>query len=147
MYTEMTEMLTERARRALADAERQARSINDETLNVSHLLLAIAEDGSSMGGRCLHRMGVGYPALRAMVQNAVGRHHPAPERLPVSPLLPMVLERAHQRARDEGHTFTGTDHILAEVFADRSGGFPASVLRELCIDQSDFDAAWSAIND
>lgn len=134
---------TERANRALREAENQARLVNQQHVSMGHVLLAIAADEESMGSRALRRMGVGYVTLRDFTQNAVGQFNMPPESgaLPQTPPLGAVLERAHRRAREGGHAYTGTDHIASEIFADTSGVFPASMFRELGVTADDFEQA------
>lgn len=64
---------TERVRRVLLQAQREAVSLRHDWIGTEHLLLALAADREGIAGRVLETRGIHYTALREDVIHLIVR--------------------------------------------------------------------------
>jgi ATP-dependent Clp protease ATP-binding subunit ClpC len=101
---------------------------SDAVLRPEHLLFAMAREGNCVGATVLTRLGVDLTGVAASLDEELPRN--AEGAAPESPMkqLKAVIEAAIAEARDLGHQYIGTEHLLlglvrtgqgriAEIFA------------------------------
>lgn len=139
-----TQQFTERARRALENAQKLANHQNAKQVECQHLLIALLAEENSVAARAMAKCLPGYRQLYPM---------PDPESMP-EPEEPMELhesarlavETAADRATEMGHTYTGTEHLVLGIIAS-AGSDAATTLMEQGIDERAFtDAAKRVLN-
>ena len=117
------ERFTDRARKVMQLAEREAHRGRWECVDTSHVLLAIAAEGNGVGAAALREHGLDLTRLRALLTELGLPQPPAePElvtlgKLPLTPKVLAVIEAARREAAVLGHTYVGTEHLLLGTLA------------------------------
>ncbi len=109
------ERFTQRARRALSLAHREAETDHKENLGTEYLLLGLLVEGGGVAGRALQELGLDAKRVREIILR-VNQDYPSPapasRKLSLSPDTQQVLEFAIEEARSIGHHYIGTEHLL-----------------------------------
>ena len=127
----MFERFTDRARRVVVLAQEEAGLLNHNYVGTEHLLLGLVSEGQGMAARALESLGIRLEAVRAQVEEIIGQGQSAPTgHIPFTPRAKRVLELSLREAKQLGHNYIGTEHILLSFYRD-SGGVAAKVLRDL----------------
>jgi ATP-dependent Clp protease ATP-binding subunit ClpC len=116
--------MTDRARRVLSFAEREARRLGAAAVDPEHLLLALAFERGGVAAAALENLGAGLEQIAAALP-------PAPLS-PVNGAEPLLwssgTERAVARAYTElaplGHNYVGTEHLVLGVVLTGGGKVP-----------------------
>lgn len=119
----MYQRFTERARRSVQLANTEALRRNHEYIDTGHLLLGILEEGNGIAMQVLKNRGVNKWQLGGLVDSRLGK---APDKvlmgkLPQTPAFKKVVEYAISEARDLGHEWIGTEHLLAGILREGDG--------------------------
>lgn len=114
---------TERARRTLDLANKEARDYNHREVGPEHLLLAILRVEDGVGARALSALSVQLAEVRTLIETA----HPADKQpladaqIGMSSQAKDTMELAVQEARGFGHHYLGTEHfVLALLHQEES---------------------------
>ena len=115
----MYERFTDRARKVRALANQEAQRMGHNYVGTEHLLLGLVKEGTGVGANVLKNMGVSLEQLRSEVEKLCS---PGPDqvltgKLPVSPSSKKALEQAIKEAKDLGHNYVGTEHLLLGLAA------------------------------
>ncbi len=139
----MFERFTERARKVMALANREAQRLGCEYIGTEHMLLGLLIEGEGVGANVLKSLGVDLKAAREKVEALSKAKGEKTERnrLPVTPRAKKATEYAIQEARRIGHNYIGTEHLLLGLLRSDEG-LAAAVLRELGVN---LDAARQAV--
>jgi|SRR6185437_4176191 len=114
---------TDRVRRCLQLAREEADRLRHGEVRPEHILLGILDDDNGVGVHALVHLGADLGALR---KGIVGRMPPGnadasgPDR-PYTRRAKQVLEDAMREARDLGHAYVGTEHLLLGTASDEQG--------------------------
>jgi hypothetical protein len=129
----MFERFTDRARRVVAGAQEEARSLNQNWIGTEHLLLALLTEGQGLAAKALEAMQISLDTVRQQVEASIGhgQSHPSGH-IPFTPSAKKVLELSLREALQMGHNYIGTEHILLGLV--REGGVAAQVLTGLGVD-------------
>jgi N-acetyl-gamma-glutamyl-phosphate reductase len=128
----MFEQFTDRAREAMARANKEALRWNHEYVGTEHILLALVKDGSCTGSKILIGLGVDLSVVPVEVEKLI-KHGPdmvSMGRLPHTPRAKKVLEYAIEEARTLGHEHVGTEHLLVGLIREQDG-VAAQILRNV----------------
>lgn len=124
------ERFTQRARRVLSLAHQEAERMRQDAIGTEHILVGLIQEEGGVAGRVLRDLGLDTERVREMVERLGGRSDSSNKRLDLSPGVQEVLEFAIEEARQMGHHYIGTEHILlALVRSDQ--GLAMEVLRKL----------------
>jgi ribosomal protein S18 acetylase RimI-like enzyme len=124
------ERFTDRARRVVVLAQEEARLLDHDSIGTEHLLLGVIDEGEGVGALALEELGVSAEALRARIEEAIGRGTGMPAgTIPFTPYAKKVLELSLRASRALGHDYIGTEHILIGL-VDEYEGVAARILRE-----------------
>ena len=101
---------TERAKKVLQLARREADRFNHSYVGTEHLLLGLIALGEGVAVAVLEKMGLDLDTVRLEVEKAVGS---GPETktagsVPLTPRVKKVLALAGQEAQQLGHDYIGT---------------------------------------
>jgi ATP-dependent Clp protease ATP-binding subunit ClpC len=135
----MFERFTDRARRVIVLAQEEARLLNHNYVGTEHLLLGLAHEGQGVAATTLESLGIRLEALRSQVQEAIEvieQDERAPSgHIPFTPRAKKVLELSLREAKQLGHDYIGTEHLLLGLVREGEG-VAAQVLVKLGADLS-----------
>ena len=124
------ERFTQRARRVLSLAHQEAEKMHQEAISTEHLLVGLTQEEGGVAGRVLRDLGLDQDRIREMIERLGGKGESESKRLDLTPGVQQVLEMAIEEARQMGHHYIGTEHILlALVRSDQ--GLSGDVLKKL----------------
>src|SRR6266481_9009769 len=118
----MFERFSDRARRAVVQAQEEARRLNHSFIGPEHLLLALVE-GDGTGPQALQSLGVSLESARDQIVERIGTGPgPAtPGHIPFKGPAKKVLELSLREALSLGHNYIGTEHILLGLVHENEG--------------------------
>jgi ATP-dependent Clp protease ATP-binding subunit ClpC len=131
----MFDRFTDRARRVIILARKEADRFNHNYIGTEHLLLGLIRLGQGVAVNVLRRMGLDFETIRMEVEKAVGS---GPESkvigdVPLTARAKKVIELAVEEARSLNHTYIGTEHILLGLLQEGEG-VAAKILQDLNVD-------------
>lgn len=130
----MYDRFTERARRVLVLAQEEARLLGHGFIGTEHILLGLIQEGEGVAARALESLGITLEAVRAKVEETIGMAGSAPNGSPpFTPRAKKVLELSLREAKQLGHTYIGTEHMLLGIVREGQGA-AAQVLVSLGAD-------------
>ena len=132
----MFERFTDRARRVVVLAQEEARLLNHNYIGTEHLLLGLIHEGQGVAATSQESLGISLEAVRAQVEEIIGQGQSAPTgHIPFTPRAKKVLELSLREAKQLGHNYIGTEHILLGLVREGEG-VAAQVLVKLGADLS-----------
>ena len=109
----MTKMLDDAALRVIRLAQEEAGELDHNYVGTEHLLVGLIREHESVAARDLMRRGISLAAVRALVEETVGRDEEPPSGpLPFTPRARRVLERTLRRTRRLGIERARPEHLL-----------------------------------
>jgi ATP-dependent Clp protease ATP-binding subunit ClpC len=116
------ERFTDQARRVIVAAQDEARLLDHNYIGTEHILLGLLREGEGQVARTLASLGVSLEAVRAQVEEIIGRGdtHPAGH-IPFTPRSKKVLELSLREAKLLGDEHIGSEHILLGVVREGEG--------------------------
>ena len=117
----MDERYTDAVKRALSFAAKEASQMGSEYIDTEHLLLGIASEKDTAGGKILEVLGITVPGIEEMLEG-YGRRVPYTRNaMYISPRVKRVLQMAIQEANALGNSYVGTEHLLLAILREGSG--------------------------
>jgi ATP-dependent Clp protease ATP-binding subunit ClpC len=131
----MFERFTDRARRVIILARKEADRFNHNYIGTEHLLLGLIRLGQGVAVNVLRGQGLDFETIRIEVEKAVGT---GPETkvigdIPLTARAKKVIELAVEEAKNLNHTYIGTEHLLLGLLQEGEG-VAAKILRKLNVD-------------
>ena len=124
------ERFTQRARRVLSLAHQEAEHMRHHHIGTEHLLLGLIREEGGVAGRVLRELGLEVNRVQAIVERMTGSGQYKGNKLELSPGMQQVLELAVEEARQLGHHYIGTEHLLLGL-VNYDEGIALDVLRKL----------------
>ncbi len=122
------EKFTERARRVLTLAQEEAQHFSHSYIGTEHILLGLVREEEGVAARVLTNLGVVLTKVRSAVEFIIGRGEKSSSgEVGLSPRAKRVIELAIDEARQLGHNYIGTEHLLLGLLREGEG-IAASVL-------------------
>jgi len=116
------EKFSERARRVLTIAQEEARSLNHNYIGTEHILLGLVREEEGVAAKVLTNLGVGLGKVRSAVEFIIGRgEKPGTGETGLTPRAKKVIELAIDEARQLGHNYIGTEHLLLGLLREGEG--------------------------
>jgi ATP-dependent Clp protease ATP-binding subunit ClpC len=117
----MFDKFTDRARKIISLAQKEAERFKHDYIGTEHLLLGLVKEGSGVAVTALNNMGIDVEKVRREVEKLVApAEKPGPSGpLPFTPQAKRVLELASEEARALGHPYIGTEHILLGLLSEQ----------------------------
>ena len=106
------ERFTQRARRVLSLAHQEAERMRHNYIGTEHLFLGLIREEGGVAGRVLRELGLEVERVQEIVERITGIGTYSGGKLDLSPGTQQVLELAVEEARQMGHHYIGTEHIL-----------------------------------
>jgi len=129
------ERFTDRARRAVVEAQGEARALHHDFIGTEHILLGLMGEGQGVAAKALESLGVSMEAVRQRVEDIIppGQVEVRTGHIPFTPRAKKVLELSLSEAKLLGHRYVGTEHILLGLLREGEG-VAAQVLTALGAD-------------
>jgi ATP-dependent Clp protease ATP-binding subunit ClpC len=132
----MFERFTEKAIKVIMLAQEEARRLGHNFVGTEQILLGLIGEGTGMGPKVLKAMGVNLKDARVEVEKIIGRGSGfVAVEIPFTPRAKRVLELSLEEARQLGHNYIGTEHLLLGLIQEGEG-VAARVLENLGVDLS-----------
>jgi len=113
---------SERARRVLTYAQEEAQSLNHNYIGTEHILLGLVREEEGVAARVLVNMDVNLAKVRSAVEFILGRgEHPATSETGLTSRAKKVIELGIDEARNLGHNYIGTEHLLLGLLREGEG--------------------------
>jgi ATP-dependent Clp protease ATP-binding subunit ClpC len=118
----MFQRFTDRARRVVVLAQDEARVLGHNYIGTEHILLGLINEGEGVAAKALTTMGLSLEATRQQIEDIIGRGEGTREgHIPFTPRAKKVLELSLNEARQLGHDYIGTEHILLGLIREGDG--------------------------
>ena len=117
----MEDRYTDGVKNAWKFAGEEASKLGSDYLGTEHLLLGIAHEKDSAGGKILNSLGVTVEAVEPLLAGQGKSGFFSRRELYVAPRTKRVLEMAVEEANDLGNSFVGTEHLLLAILREGSG--------------------------
>lgn len=119
----MFDKFTDRARKVMALAREEARRYNHEYIGTEHILLGLVKEGSGVAATVLQNLDIELKKIRMEVEKIVqtGPDLVSVGQLPFTPKVKKVLEYAMEEAKNLGHNYIGTEHLLLGLLREHEG--------------------------
>ncbi len=124
------ERFTQRARRVLSLAHQEAEHMRHHHIGTEHLLLGLIREEGGVAGRVLRELGLEVNRVQEIVERMTGTGQYKGSKLELSPGMQQVLELAVEEARQLGHHYIGTEHLLLGL-VNYDEGIALDVLKKL----------------
>jgi ATP-dependent Clp protease ATP-binding subunit ClpC len=115
------ERFTQRARRVLSLAHKEAERMRHSQIGTEHLILGLLIDQGGIAGRVLRELGVDIDSVLTITERISGSGEYSGDALALSPGTQRVLELAVEEARNLSHHYIGVEHILLGLVAYGKG--------------------------
>ncbi len=130
----MFERFTEKAIKVIMLAQEEARRLGHNFVGTEQILLGLVGEGTGVAAKVLKSLGVNLKDSRIEVEKIIGRGSGfVAVEIPFTPRAKRVLELSLEEARQLGHNYIGTEHLLLGLIREGEG-VAARVLENLNID-------------
>ncbi len=132
----MFERFTEKAIKVIMLAQEEARRLGHNFVGTEQILLGLIGEGTGVAAKTLKSLGVSLKDARIEVEKIIGRGSGfVAVEIPFTPRAKRVLELAWDEARQLGHNYIGTEHLLLGLIREGEG-VAVRVLENLGVDLS-----------
>merc|ERR1712032_270885 len=130
----MFERFTEKAIKVIMLGQEESRRLGHNFVGTEQILLGLIGEGTGIGPKVLRSMGINLKDARVEVEKLVGRGTGfVAVEIPFTPRAKRVLELSLEEARQLGHNYIGTEHLLLGILREGEG-VATRVLRNLGVD-------------
>ena len=125
---------TERAQRVMLLAQEEARRLQYPYVGTEHLLLGLIREGTGAAHKVLSDLGVERERVKEEVEKIIGPGTgTVPGEIGFTPRAKRAIELSLDEARQLGHNYVGTEHLLLGLIREEEG-VAARVLKNLGVD-------------
>ncbi|XP_047171198.1 chaperone protein ClpC, chloroplastic-like [Vigna umbellata] len=136
----MFERFTEKAIKVIMLAQEEARRLGHNFVGTEQLLLGLIGEGTGIAAKVLKSMGLNLKDARVEVEKIIGRGSGfVAVEIPFTPRAKRVLELSLEEARQLGHNYIGSEHLLLGLLREGEG-VAARVLENLGADPNNIRA-------
>nr|YP_009122131.1 ATP-dependent Clp protease [Vertebrata lanosa]AJH65889.1 ATP-dependent Clp protease [Vertebrata lanosa] len=129
----MFERFTEKAIKVIMLAQEEARRLGHNFVGTEQILLGLIGEGTGIAAQVLKSMNVNLKDARIEVEKIIGRGSGfVAVEIPFTPRAKRVLELSLEEARQLGHNYIGTEHLLMGLVREGEG-VAARVLENLSV--------------
>ncbi len=132
----MHDKFTERVRKVIFLAREEAARLQHGSIGTEHLLLGLLREGEGIAATVLSNLGLDLDAIRSAVENMVAQAGGTLTigEIPFTSNAKRVLELSVDEARQLGHNYVGTEHLLLGLIREGEG-VAAKVLIDMGVDR------------
>ncbi|KAE8123794.1 hypothetical protein FH972_018719 [Carpinus fangiana] len=135
----MFERFTEKAIKVIMLAQEEARRLGHNFVGTEQILLGLIGEGTGIAAKVLKSMGINLKDARVEVEKIIGRGSGfVAVEIPFTPRAKRVLELSLEEARQLGHNYIGSEHLLLGLLREGEG-VAARVLENLGADPKNFN--------
>ena len=125
---------TERAQKALLYAQEEARNIGHNYVGTEHLLLGLLREEGGAAAKVLADLGMEIDKMREYIVRLVGKgNFNFSEGFGYTPRTKRVMELSFYEARNLGHNYVGTEHLLLALIREGEG-VAARIMKDAGVD-------------
>ena len=118
----MFERFTEKAIKVIMLAQEEARRLGHNFVGTEQILQGLIGEGTGVAAKVLKSMGVNLKDSRVEVEKIIGRGSGfVAVEIPFTPRAKRVLELSLEEARQLGHNYIGTEHLLLGLIREGEG--------------------------
>ncbi|KAF3327642.1 ATP-dependent Clp protease ATP-binding subunit clpA CD4B [Carex littledalei] len=130
----MFERFTEKAIKVIMLAQEEARRLGHNFVGTEQILLGLIGEGTGIAAKVLKSMGINLKDARVEVEKIIGKGSGfVAVEIPFTARAKRVLELALEEARQMGHNYIGSEHLLLGLLREGEG-VAARVLESLGAD-------------
>ncbi|KAG9136409.1 hypothetical protein Leryth_024937 [Lithospermum erythrorhizon] len=130
----MFERFTEKAIKVIMLAQEEARRLGHNFVGTEQILLGLIGEGTGIAAKVLKSMGINLKDARVEVEKVIGRGSGfVAAEIPFTPRAKRVLELSLEEAKQLGHNYIGSEHLLLGLLREGEG-VAARVLENLGAD-------------
>ncbi|VVB05081.1 unnamed protein product [Arabis nemorensis] len=130
----MFERFTEKAIKVIMLSQEEARRLGHNFVGTEQILLGLIGEGTGIAAKVLKSMGINLKDSRVEVEKIIGRGSGfVAVEIPFTPRAKRVLELSLEEARQIGHNYIGSEHLLLGLLREGEG-VAARVLENLGAD-------------
>jgi ATP-dependent Clp protease ATP-binding subunit ClpC len=126
---------TERAQKAILLAQEEAKRLKHNYVGTEHILLGLLAESEGIAAKALNQAGVTLEDARNEVIRIVGEGNFEVDIMGFTPRTKRIFELSFLQARNLGHNYVGTEHILLGLLEENEG-VAIAVLINLGVDIS-----------
>src|SRR5699024_1354995 len=126
---------TEKAQKAIMLSQEEAKGLKHNYVGTEHILLGIIAEGTGAGALALKEDGVDIDKVRAEVEKVIGKGEVKSEIVGFTPRTKKIFELSFLQARNLGHSYIGTEHLLLGLLSEGEG-VANSILKHLDVNIS-----------
>ncbi len=131
----MFDRFTQQSIKVIMLAQEEARRLGHNFLGTEQILLGLIAEGTGIAARVLKSMGVNLKQTRTEIEKNIGQGSGfVGVKIPFTPRGKRLLESAVDEARQLGHDYVGTEHLLLGLTHDGQG-LAVRTLENLGIDR------------
>ncbi len=138
----MDQRFTDGVKNAWRFAIAEAQKLGSEYVGVEHLLMGIASEKDSAGGKILHSFGI----TPEKIEQLLGVAHTSffNRELYIAPRTKRVLELAAAEANELGNNYVGTEHLLLAILRE-GDGMTMSILERFGVTEDKMQKAFETV--
>lgn len=141
----MEDRFTDGVKNAWKFAASEAAKLGSDYIGTEHLLLGIAHEKDSAGGKILNSLGVTVEAVEELLsQYSQGRSLFSTGEVYAAPRTKRVLEMAVEEANELGNSYVGTEHLLLAILHE-GGGLAVRILESFDVTQDKLQKAFEKV--
>ena len=141
----MEDRFTDGVKNAWKFAASEAAKLGSDYIGTEHLLLGIAHEKDSAGGKILNSLGVTVDAVEQLLsQYSQGRSLFSTGEVYAAPRTKRVLEMAVEEANELGNSYVGTEHLLLAILHE-GGGLAVRILESFGVTQDKLQKAFEKV--
>lgn len=141
----MEDRFTDGVKNAWKFAASEAAKLGSDYIGTEHLLLGIAHEKDTAGGKILNSLGVTVEAVEQLLsQYSQGRSLFSTGEVYAAPRTKRVLEMAVEEANELGNSYVGTEHLLLAILHE-GGGLAVRILESFDVTQDKLQKAFEKV--
>lgn len=141
----MEDRFTDGVKNAWKFAASEAAKLGSDYIGTEHLLLGIAHEKDSAGGKILNSLGITVDAVEQLLsQYSQGRSLFSTGEIYAAPRTKRVLEMAVEEANELGNSYVGTEHLLLAILHE-GGGLAVRILESFGVTQDKLQKAFEKV--
>lgn len=138
----MEDRFTDGVKNAWKFAASEAARLGSDYIGTEHLLLGIAHEKDTAGGKIINSLGVTVEAVEQLLsQYSQGRSLFSTGEVYAAPRTKRVLEMAVEEANELGNSYVGTEHLLLAILHE-GGGLAVRILESFNVTQDKLEKAF-----
>lgn len=140
----MEDRYTDGVKNAWKFAAQEAAKLGSDYIGTEHLLIGIAHERDSAGGKILNSLGITVGTLEELLSGSRNTSLFRRSELYVAPRTKRVLEMAVEEANELGNSYVGTEHLLLAILHE-GGGLAVRILEQLGVTEDKLQKAFEDV--